>query len=221
MWVRLSPEKAARVAAGLLRCSARIVPQCTKPGNEKAASHPSKTATSIRGAFLVAILPPAFAKLITWLTDRLLVGPNPICLHSNGTEQRVKRLHRAGVRTIISLLNLAELFWSHEEQNELWLETFRHHIFPIRDGGVPTPAMLTRILDVIDESISHDQTTFAHCFSGRGRVGVVAAAFSVRHRVATGESVLNFLAKRRLEYGLFEPSLENEEQRQFVRNFGQ
>jgi hypothetical protein len=42
-----------------------VFPQCTKPGDEKAASHPSKTATSIRGAFLVAILPPAFAEPIT------------------------------------------------------------------------------------------------------------------------------------------------------------
>ncbi|MEY2502918.1 MAG: hypothetical protein QOI07_3252 [Verrucomicrobiota bacterium] len=151
-----------------------------------------------------------------WLMDKLLIGPNPVCLHPYDTEQRVKRLRRAGVRTVISLLDRTELFWSNEDQNELWLETFRHHVFPIRDGGVPTPSMMTLILDVIDESISHGQTTFAHCFSGCGRVGVVAGAFAARHGVATGESLLNFLSRRRYEYGLFEPSPETEEQRQFL-----
>ena len=152
-----------------------------------------------------------------WLIDGLAVGPNPICLHVADTEQRVKGLRRAGVRTIVSLLDRAELLWSNEEQNKLWFETFRHHIFPIRPAGVPSLGMMTLILDVIDESIASDQTTLVHSFSGRGRSGLVAACFAARHGVACGESLLNFLAKRRLEYGLFEPSPENEEQRGFVR----
>lgn len=79
--------------------------------------------------------------------------------------------------------------------------------------------MMKVILDVIDEAIGNAQSTFVHCFSGRGRTGVVAACFAARHGVATGEAVLTFLTKRRLEYGLFEPSPENERQREFVRNW--
>jgi protein-tyrosine phosphatase len=154
-----------------------------------------------------------------WLMDKILIGPNPICLHACETEQRVKRLRRAGVRTVISFLDRTELFWSNEDRNELWLETFRHHVFPIRDGGVPTPSMASVILDVIDEAINDKQTTYLHCFGGRGRSGLLAAAFASRHSVATGERVLNFLARRRFEYGLFEPSPETEEQRQFVRDW--
>jgi hypothetical protein len=152
-----------------------------------------------------------------WLIDGLAVGPNPICLYFADTEQRVKRLRRAGVRTIVSLLDRAELLWSDEEQNKLWFEAFRHHIFPIRLGGVPSLGMMTLILDVIDESIASDQTTLVHSFSGLGRSGLVAACFAARHGAACGESLLNFLAKCRLEYGLFELSPENEEQRQFAR----
>ena len=154
-----------------------------------------------------------------WLMDGLLVGPNPICQHPDATEQRVARLQRAGVRCLVSLLTRAELFWSHEEENELWLEAFHHHIFPIRDGGVPTPATMALILDVIDESIRRDQMMFIHCFSGRGRAGLVAACFAARHGVATGESILNFLAKRRMEYGLFQLSPETAQQRQFARDW--
>jgi protein-tyrosine phosphatase len=154
-----------------------------------------------------------------WLTDNLAMGPNPICLHVAETEQRVERLRRAGVRAVISLLDRSELFWSNEDQNHLWLETFRHHVFPVRDGGIPTPSMTSLILDVIDESICHGQTTYVHCFSGRGRTGVIAATFAVRHGLATGESVLNFLARCRLEHALFEASPENEMQRDFVRNW--
>jgi protein-tyrosine phosphatase len=75
------------------------------------------------------------------------------------------------------------------------------------------------ILDVIDESIRRDQMMFIHCFSGRGRAGLVAACFAARHGVATGESILNFLAKRRMEYGLFQLSPETAQQRQFARDW--
>jgi protein-tyrosine phosphatase len=154
-----------------------------------------------------------------WLMDRLLIGPNPVCLHLEATEQRVARLRQAGVRCIVSLLNRTELFWSNEDENELWLECFHHHLFPVIDGSTPTRATMSLILDVIDESIRRDQTAFVHCFGGRGRAGLVAACFSARHGVARGESILNFLAKRRMEYGLFEPSPETERQRQFAREW--
>jgi len=154
-----------------------------------------------------------------WLMDKLLIGPNPICLHPEATEQRVARLQRASVRCVVSLLSRTELFWSGEEGNELWFETFHHHVFPVRDGGVPSVATMTLILDVIDQSIRRDHTTFVHCFGGRGRVGTAACSFAARHGVARGESILNFLAKRRMEYGLFEPSPETERQRQFARDW--
>ncbi len=154
-----------------------------------------------------------------WLMDGLLVGPNPICQHPDATEQRVARLQRAGARCVVSLLSRAELFWSNEERNELWLETFRHHIFPIRDGGVPTSSMMSLILDVIDEAVGRGHTTFVHSFSGRGRAGLAGACYAARHGVGVGQSVLNYLAKRRMEYGLFEGSPENELQRQFVRDW--
>jgi protein-tyrosine phosphatase len=154
-----------------------------------------------------------------WLMDKLLVGPNPICLHPHATEQRISGLKRAGVRCVVSLLSRTELFWSGEEENELWLESFHHHMFPVVDASVPTRAMMALILDVIDESIKRDHTTFVHCFSARGRSGLVSACLAARHGVATGESVLNFLAKRRMEYGLFQPSPETERQRQFARGW--
>jgi protein-tyrosine phosphatase len=151
--------------------------------------------------------------------DKLLVGPNPVCLHPEATQQRVARLKRAGVCCVVSLLSRTELFWAGEEENELWLETFHHHLFPVVDGSAPTRATMSLILDVIDESIRRDQTAFVHCWGGRGRSGVVAACFAVRHGVARGESILNFLAKRRVEYGLFQPSPETEGQRQFARDW--
>ncbi len=154
-----------------------------------------------------------------WLMNELCIGPSPICLHPDATEQRIARFKRAGVRCVVSLLSRAELFWSNEKRNELWLETFHHHIFPIRDGGVPTSSMMALILDVIDEAVGRGHTTFVHCFSGRGRAGLVAACFAARHGVATGESILNFLAKRRMEYGLFQLSPETAQQRQFSRDW--
>jgi protein-tyrosine phosphatase len=73
------------------------------------------------------------------------------------------------------------------------------------------------ILDTIDAAIERKQKVFCHCIAGRGRTGLVAACYAARHGVASGERALNWVAQRRYKYGLFRPSPETEEQREFVR----
>ena len=154
-----------------------------------------------------------------WLMDGLLVGSNPIAFDPNVTAQRTEGLHRAGVRRVVSLLSRDELFAFCEEDDDKWLEEFEHHVFPIRDGGVPTAATMRLILNVIDQSVARNEVVFVHCWGGRGRTGLAAACFVARHGVAVGQAALNLIARKRFEVGLFAPAPETKVQLEFARNW--
>jgi protein-tyrosine phosphatase len=154
-----------------------------------------------------------------WLIDGLLIGPNPICADPGVTQNRFKALRRVGVRCVVSLLSRDELFWSREEDNGEWLENFDHHVFPIYDGGTPTKPAMRLILNVIEQRVSRNQVVLVHCWGGRGRAGLVGACFVARRGIATGQSALNFVARKRFESGLFAPAPETEIQLEFGRSW--
>lgn len=154
-----------------------------------------------------------------WLMDGLVIGPNPICADPDSTKNRLKALRRVSVRCVVSLLSREELFWSREENNEEWLENFDHHVFPIFDGGAPTKSVMRLILNVIEERVSRNEAVLVHCWGGRGRAGLVAACFVARRGIATGQSALNFVARKRFETGLFTPAPETEIQLEFARGW--
>jgi hypothetical protein len=154
------------------------------------------------------------------LLDQLLAGPSFVCNHSNLTQERILRLSAARVDCIISLVSRGELFWERSQLDRLWFDDlFRHHHFPVADGSVPSRGMAVLILDTIDAAIEQGQKIFLRCVGSRGRTGTIACCFSARHGVATGEGVLNFLARRRYQFGLFRPSPETQIQREFVRSW--
>jgi hypothetical protein len=155
------------------------------------------------------------------LMDELLAGPTFVCNDWRTTQERILRLAGARVDCLISLLTKGELFWERGQLDRLLFdELFRqHHYFPISDGSIPTRPTMTLILDTIDRAIEGNQKVFLHCIGGRGRTGCVGACLAARHGVGTGEAALNFLAKRRYQFGLFQPSPENDFQRRFARSW--
>ena len=154
------------------------------------------------------------------LLDALIAGPSFVCNHWRLSQERILRLSAAGIDCIVSLVSKAELFWQRGQLDRLWFDDlFRQHYFPLVDHGVPSVETTTLILNTLDKAIEQGQQTFLHCVAGRGRTGTIAGCFAARHGVATGEGALNFLAKRRYQYGLFQASPETERQREFVRSW--
>lgn len=153
-----------------------------------------------------------------FLTDGLLAGSNPIGRNRDVTAQRIEGLRRAGVRCVVSLLSREELFAFGDDDDEC-LEDFEHHLFPIRDGEVPTVATMRLILNIIDQSVLRKEAVFVHCWGGRGRTGLVAACFIARHGIAVGQAALNLIARKRFEVGLFAPAPETPVQLKFARNW--
>src|SRR5687768_15071146 len=70
---------------------------------------------------------------------------------------------------------------------------------PIGDGQAPTPAFVSRFLEIIAES---EGRVYVHCGAGVGRTGTVAAAYLVQKDGASSAEAL----RRNLAVG--PPSLE-------------
>ena len=103
------------------------------------------------------------------LVNGLLIGPTPVWAAFDETQNRINALRQAGVHCVVSLLSRDELFWSHEEDDEEWLESFEHHVFPIRDGGTPTEPAMQLILNVIDSGY-HDTRSLSFIAGAEGAV---------------------------------------------------
>ena len=64
---------------------------------------------------------------------------------------------------------------------------------PICDNGVPAPAHMRKILDLIDVGIAAGDVVFVHCWGGKGRTGTVIGCYLARHGLACGEAALQLL----------------------------
>jgi hypothetical protein len=156
------------------------------------------------------------------MEDDFIAGPSFVRRDWHTTEGRLLRLARARISCIISLVSRAELFWHDGQVGDVLTganPAFRQHFFPIADGAVPTQDLMIVILDTIAAALGQDEKVFIHCVGGRGRTGMVASCFAARHGVATGQRLINWLAERRYQHGLFKPSPETDAQCDFVRRW--
>jgi protein-tyrosine phosphatase len=67
---------------------------------------------------------------------------------------------------------------------------------PIRDVEVPTPAVMTEILDTLDAALAAGKKVYIHCWGGVGRTGTVVGCYLVRHGMP-GEEAIRKIAELR------------------------
>lgn len=89
--------------------------------------------------------------------------------------------------------------------------------FPIEDCEVPTDAQMREIEAAIVASLAEGRPAYVHCWGGRGRSGVVAGIYLIRHGRASARNVLAEIA--RLRRPLPGRSPETEEQADFIRRY--
>lgn len=99
--------------------------------------------------------------------------------------------------------------------------------YPIPDMGVPSPGLMSSILDALDAALGAGRPAYLHCLGGRGRTGTVVGCYLVRHSerllgTARGDEMgalaLTRIADLREAQGVpfAESSPETEAQRAFV-----
>jgi protein-tyrosine phosphatase len=157
---------------------------------------------------------------------KLLAGEYPGNYSSEITRQRIDLLLEAGIDTFIDLTRPNETipyFRTLFEEAKLYGVKVNCHNFPIGDFGLPTPEIMTSILDTIDTAMKDGKKIYLHCWGGIGRTGTTVGCYLVRHG-RTGEEALKQLAewwKTVPKSQIHQHSPETLEQVEFIRNWAQ
>ena len=112
------------------------------------------------------------------------------------TTRRLDAFLEHGLNTFIDLTwngeveDYANLLRERAGYYDLTVDCLR---FPIGDFGVPKPAMMTEILDALDQALEQQRNVYLHCYAGIGRTGLAVGCFMVRHG-RTGQQALQELA---------------------------
>jgi predicted protein tyrosine phosphatase len=128
---------------------------------------------------------------------QLLAGEYPAHFDSESTRKRIDSLLEAGFDTFIDLTRPNETVAYIRillDQAKIYDVDVKHHRFPIGDFGLPTPELMTSILDTIDESLQAGRKIYLHCWGGIGRTGTTVGCYLVR-RGNSGEEALKQLAE--------------------------
>jgi len=120
---------------------------------------------------------------------------------------KLSGLLQAGIRTVINLTEAGEagfyglpLAAYNSDMRALageegpHLQLLRH---PIHDMDIPTPSQMSAILDAIDTSLADGRPVYVHCWGGYGRTGTVVGCWLARHGKASGNAVLEEIARLR------------------------
>ena len=156
--------------------------------------------------------------------DRLLAGEYPAHFDTEKTRRRIDALLEAGFNTFIDLTKPNETIAYIRlllDEAKAYEVDVKHLRFPIGDFGLPTPELMTSILDTIDTELQAGKKIYLHCWGGIGRTGTTVGCYLVR-RGKTGEEALRQLAEwwRKVPKSIIHPaSPETREQADFIRNW--
>lgn len=122
-------------------------------------------------------------KLLWWLIPNVLAGMPMPFIHperrlNSGSEltsydDEVAVLHTAGVRAVVSLLNIpsdATVFTS---------AGFAFLCLPVADGGAPTMEQVEEFLRFVAEQRATQRPVAVHCEAGLGRTGTLLATYLI------------------------------------------
>jgi predicted protein tyrosine phosphatase len=154
----------------------------------------------------------------------LLAGEYPGQFDGELTRQRIDALIQAGFNTFIDLTKPNETISYLRallDEAKLYEVEVKHQRFAIGDFGLPTPELMTSVLDTIDAELQAGRKIYLHCWGGIGRTGTAVGCYLVR-RGKTGEEALRQLAEwwQTVPKSHIHPrSPETSDQVEFIRNW--
>lgn len=113
---------------------------------------------------------------------QLFGGQHPSSLDKKGRAILFDEFIQLGITASICLLEAHELqrFFSYKDKflektpNAQWLH------YPIVDMSIPSPELMTQILDRIDTLVAANEKIYVHCLGGHGRTGTVIGCWLKR-----------------------------------------
>jgi hypothetical protein len=157
-----------------------------------------------------------------------LAGCYPGAKRFDEEARKLTGLLDAGIRCIINLMEERETDWQgaifepYEENIQILAEDKGLEVecvrIPVMDTSIPSFAAMEGILDAIDGAMAQGKPVYVHCWGGKGRTGTAVGCWLARHGKAMGDGALAMVQDlRKNDPTRFEPSPENDKQRQMVR----
>lgn len=112
------------------------------------------------------------------------------------SDAALEQLAALGIKTVVTLQDAAD---QGEEAADVAHEAkvverlgMGSISLPIVDGGVPSPAIIDRVIDLA--RASEQAPVFVHCMWGRDRTGAVVAGYRIRENEYTADQALSEMA---------------------------
>jgi hypothetical protein len=163
--------------------------------------------------------PPPSSYAYWVLPGKFMAGDNPSTWFEDGTQQRVIALLNSGVTVFIDLTEPGEKqpYDGIAREQAGWMDKeIEYHRLAVRDMGTPSPALMERILDIIDAAIEAGKMVYVHCYAGIGRTGTVVGCYLVRHGMSGQEALDHLLELRKDISTAWRRSPETLEQEAFI-----
>lgn len=135
----------------------------------------------------------AAQNLLWWVIPGVLAGmPMPFIdperrMNGGGTLEahvdELDQLHRAGIRAVVSLLNLPQDADVYESAG------FNFLCLPIPDGHAPSTEQAVGFVRFVTQQLAAERPVAVHCHAGLGRTGTMLAAYLI-HRGETAEAAI-------------------------------
>lgn len=103
------------------------------------------------------------------------------------------------IDVVVVLQTLEELDWTTPDLFDLYYDAgVRVLHYPIQDMKTPrTLESLDRLVNAILELLRHNKNVMIHCFGGKGRTGLVAAALLIKSKKAPATGAVAYVRKLR------------------------
>jgi len=136
-----------------------------------------------------------------WVVDGLLLAGEYAGAETPARARRkLEALLDAGIRAFFDLTEARELAPYDGMLRDLAAErglSVGYDRTPIRDGGVPRPVDLHKLLTRLKANVDRGTPSYVHCWGGIGRTGTVVGCWLVEHGAMDGETALRRIATLR------------------------